>query len=104
MFYLETIPQDQQCNDNYFQRSYGSFAFFAMAIPAILLSGDADIVRAVDFMVYFSYLQCCNKEKTRCEIMTAVVNACGRWYITDEMVDFRHGGSEYEKVSVLERP
>jgi len=36
--------------------------------------------------------------------MTAVVNACGIWYITDEMVDFRHGGSEYEKVSVLERP
>ena len=83
MFYLETIPQDQQCNDNYFQRSYGSFAFSAVATPAILLLGNDNIVRSVDFMDDFSHLQYSDKEKTRCKIMTAVVNACGRWYITN---------------------
>ena len=87
MFYLETIPQDQQCNDNYFQRSYGSFAFSAVATPAILLLGNDNIVRSVDFMDDFSHLQYSDKEKTRCKIMTAVVNACGRWDITCEMVD-----------------
>ena len=81
MFYLETIPQDQQCNDNYFQCSYGNFSFSAVAIPA-LLSGDADIVRAVDFMVYFSYLQYSDKEKTRCEIMKIMIST-----ITCKMVE-----------------
>ena len=84
MFYLETIPHDQQCNDNYFQRSYGSFAFSAVATPAILLSGDANIIQSMDFMDDFSHLQYSDKEKTRCKIMIAVVTACRRWYITRE--------------------
>ena len=57
-----------------------------MAIPAILLSGDADIVQSMDFMACFSRLQYSDKEKTRCKIMTAVVNACGIWYIICETV------------------
>ena len=40
-----------------------------MAIPAILLSGDANIVQSMDFMACFSRLQYFDKEKALCEIM-----------------------------------
>ena len=82
MFYLETIPQDQQCNDNYFQRSYGSFAFSAVATPAILLSGDANIVQSMDFMDDFPHLQYSDKEKTRCKIIKIMIST-----ITCKMVE-----------------
>ena len=53
-----------------------------MAIPAILLSGDADIVRSVDFMGDFSHLQYSDKEKTRCKIMKIMIST-----ITCKMVE-----------------